>query len=108
MRGRAFLQGIPRQSLVAVAVLVLATGLAILMSGTEAVLAPLWLLGMGAGFVLQRSRFCFASAFRDLFLFGESRIMKGVLSGMGVATLGFAINMYNKVPFPAFGALPDQ
>ncbi len=107
-RGRAVRQSIPRQSVIAVAALVIAIGLAVVMSRTEAILVPLWFLGMGAGFALQRSRFCFASAFRDLFLFGESRVMKGVLVGIGVTTLGFAIIMYNKVPFPAFGALPDE
>ena len=102
------LKSVPRQSLIAIVVLLAAVALAILMSRTEAVLAPLWLLGMGAGFTLQRSRFCFASAFRDLFLFGSSRIMKGILVGLGVATTGFAIIMYNEVPFPAFGALPQE
>lgn len=102
------LKSIPLQSVVAFAVLVAAVAMAVVLSRNEAVLASLWLLGMGAGFTLQRSRFCFASAFRDIFLFGSSRIMKGVLVGMGVATIGFAIIMYNEVPFPSFGALPRE
>ena len=101
-------RGVPIQSVAAVIVLVAAAAMAILMSRTEAGLAPLWLLGMAAGFTLQRSRFCFASAFRDIFLFGSGRIMKGVLAGLGVATIGFAIIMYNEVPFPGFGALPRE
>ena len=104
----ALLLSVPRQSIAAVVVLVAAAVLAIIMSRTEAILAALWLLGMVSGFTLQRSRFCFASAFRDIFLFGNSRIMKGILVGLGVATTGFTIIMYNEVPFPQFGALPQE
>ena len=106
--GYGVLKNVPRQSVAAAIVLVTAVALAIFMARTEAVLAPLWLLGMGAGSTLQRSRFCFASAFRDIFLFGNSHIMRGVLVGLGVATIGFAIIMNNDVPFPAFGALPRE
>jgi uncharacterized membrane protein YedE/YeeE len=105
---RALLRSMPRQSMVAIAVLFGALGLAAVMSRTEAILAPLWLLAMAAGFTLQRSRFCFASAFRDLFLFGSSRIMQGILVGLAIATIGFAIHMYSKVPFPGFGVLPSE
>lgn len=100
--------GFSRQSAVAVAVVVAGVTMAVVLARTEAVLAPLWLLGMAAGFTLQRSRFCFASAFRDLFLFGSSRTMKGILVGLGVATAGFAIVMSNAIPFPGFGALPPE
>lgn len=57
-----------------------------------------WIFGLGFGFVMQRSRFCFAAAFRDLFLLRDGRMMKGVLVGLAVATVGFAIIMYNLVP----------
>ena len=99
---------VPLQSMVAVLVLLGAFALAIVMSRTEALLAPLWLLAVAAGFTLQRSRFCFASAFRDLFLFGSGRMMKGIIVGLAIATIGFAINMYSKVPFPDFGVLPGE
>lgn len=104
----SILGGVSRQSVIAVFVLIGALALATVMAQAEAALAPLWFLGIGAGFTLQRSRFCFTAAFRDLFLFGEGRVMKGVLTGMAVATLGFAIIMYNNVPFPSFGALPSE
>ena len=42
-----------------------------------------WVFGLAFGFVLQRGRFCFASAFRDIFLLGHARNMKGVLMGLG-------------------------
>jgi uncharacterized membrane protein YedE/YeeE len=85
-----------------------ALALAVIMSKTDPLLAPLWLLAMAGGFTLQRSRFCFASAFRDLYLFGSARIMKGIIIGLAIATIGFAILMYSKVPFPSFGVLPPQ
>ena len=51
--------------------------------------AALWLLSNLAGFVLQRSRFCFASGFRDLFLFGSGANMKGIILGLVVSSIGF-------------------
>ena len=86
---------VPRQTVAGIVVLVTAFAFAQILTRTESVLGALWLLGLVAGFTLQRSRFCFASAFRDLFLFGQSRIMRGILAGLAVATVGFAIVMYN-------------
>ncbi len=80
----ALLGRVPTQSVAAITVLLGGLALAIVMPQREAALASLWLLGMAAGFTLQRSRFCFASAFRDIFLFGNSRIMKGVLVGLAL------------------------
>ena len=102
------LRGVPRQCVAAMAVLVAAVALAVPMARQEGILAALWALGLAAGFTLQRSRFCFASAFRDLFLFGSARIMKAILLGLGVATTGFAAIMHAAVPFPGFGALPPE
>lgn len=65
-----------------------------------------WAFGLAFGFALQRSRFCFASAFRDIFLLGHGRNMKGVLIGLAVATLGFAAFMAKQVPNPALGMVP--
>lgn len=64
----------------------------------SASLAVFWLFGLGFGFLVQRSRFCFTSAFRDLFLLQDGRLMKGVLLGLGVATLGFTLIMYQAAP----------
>ena len=47
-----------------------------------------WVFGLAFGFVLQRARFCFASAFRDIFLLGHARTMKGVLLGLAVGSVG--------------------
>jgi uncharacterized protein len=99
---------VSRQTIAAIPILLGAVWLAVEMAPTDPLLPPLWLLGMAAGFTLQRSRFCFASAFRDLFLFGSARMLKAILLGIAVATAGFAIIMDNEVPFPAFGALPQE
>lgn len=69
-------------------------------------MALFWAFGLAFGFVLQRSRFCFASAFRDVFLLGHGRNMKGVLVGLAVATLGFASLMSKQIPNPSLGILP--
>lgn len=71
-------------------------------------MALFWAFGLAFGFVLQRSRFCFASAFRDIFLLKHGRTMKGVLVGLGVATIGFAVLMSRQVPNTALGILPPD
>ncbi len=70
--------------------------------------ALFWAFGLAFGFVLQRSRFCFASAFRDLFLFSSGRMMKAVLGGMAVATVGFALLMSKMVPNPFSGVIAPE
>jgi uncharacterized protein len=76
------------------------------MAASDRLLAVFWLFGLAFGFVLQRSRFCFASAFRDLFLLGDARMMKGVLAGLAVATAGFTVLMARLLPEVGFGNLP--
>ncbi len=65
-------------------------------------------LGLAFGFALQRSRFCFNAAFRDLFQFRSGRTMKGVLVGMAVATAGFAVHMRNLLPNPSLGPVAPE
>lgn len=74
----------------------------------ETEMAVFWLFGLAFGFVLQRSRFCFTSAFRDIFLLRHGRVMKGLLAGLAVATVGFALIMSNLVPNPRLGFLPPE
>src|SRR5262245_55036300 len=76
------------------------------MASSDRLLAVFWLFGLAFGFVLQRSRFCFASAFRDLFLLGDARVMKGIIAGLAVATTGFAVLMARLLPEVGFGGLP--
>lgn len=75
-------------------------------ASSDRLLAVFWLFGLAFGFVLQRSRFCFASAFRDLFLLGDARVMKGIIAGLAVATAGFTVLMARLVPEVSFGGPP--
>ncbi|MBM4184398.1 MAG: YeeE/YedE family protein [Gemmatimonadetes bacterium] len=74
--------------------------------GTNPQLSMFWAFGLAFGFVLQRGRFCFASAFRDLFLLGHGRNMKGVLLGLAVASVGFGLTMSRQVPMTSLGFDP--
>ncbi len=65
-------------------------------------------LGVGTGVALQRSRFCFNSAFRDLLQFRSGRTMKGVIVGMIVATAGFGLHMYTLMPNPFLGPIAPE
>ncbi len=90
--------------------LAVGAALAILLiaAGFSGEMALFWVFGLAFGFTLQRSRFCFASAFRDIFLLRHGRTMKGVLVGLGVATLGFATLMSKQMPNTALGILPPD
>lgn len=83
-------------------------GAAYLIGREDAETGAIWLLALAFGFTLQRARFCFAAAFRDLFLFGSAQNMKGVLVGMAVSTVGFAAIMYWLVSKPGSGSLPHE
>jgi len=87
-----------------VVALLIVIGLAV--AGVDPRLAVFWVFGVTFGFILQRSRFCFASAFRDLFLLRDGRMMKAILGGLAVATIGFALVQYNLTPNLAGGRLP--
>ena len=67
-----------------------------------------WVFGLAFGFVLQRARFCFASAFRDIFLLGHARNMKGLLLGLAVGSVGFALVMSRQVPMTSLGIYPPS
>ena len=86
------------QTSVAFLVATAAVVIAVWAGQDDSELAVFWLLGMAFGFVLQRSRFCFASAFRDLFLLQDGRVMKGILAGLAVATVGFTLVMSDLLP----------
>ena len=63
------------------------------LKGPGAAHAPLLLsmaVGLGIGFLAQRSRFCTMGALRDLFLFRQMHLMWGVLALLAVA---FVVNL---------------
>src|SRR5512140_1512015 len=69
-------------------------------------LAVAWALGLALGATLQRGRFCFAGAFRDLFLMRNGTMMRAILFGLALVTPLFALIESKAVPDPSFGALP--
>jgi uncharacterized membrane protein YedE/YeeE len=95
-----------RHAIRAVAAWMLAAVVLVLAFRVDTQFARFWAFGLAFGFVLQRGRFCFASAFRDLFLLGHGRNMKGVLVGLAIASVGFAIVMARQVPITDLGFLP--
>jgi len=54
------------------------------------ILGGLLLCGAGFGFVLYRSRLCFARCFREPFMTGESDVPKAVILSLLISILGFA------------------
>lgn len=85
-----------------------AVAIRLIAAALDSEMAVFWTFGLAFGFVLQRSRFCFASAFRDIFLLRHGRAMRGVLAGLAVATAGFAVVMARQVPNPSLGIIPPD
>lgn len=71
-------------------------------------LGVFWVFGLAFGIILQRSRLCFASAFRDLFLLRDGGNLRAIATGLAVSTLGFALVQVHSVPTPAPDTLPSQ
>jgi uncharacterized membrane protein YedE/YeeE len=65
-----------------------------------------WLIGVAFGVILQRSRLCFAGAFRDLILLGDGRLFRAILIGLAVAAVGFVLLEARLAPNPGFGIAP--
>ncbi len=53
-----------------------------------------WLMGLGFGFVLQRSRFCFTASFRDPYLTGSTALTRALLLAFALTSIGFTIIKY--------------
>jgi uncharacterized membrane protein YedE/YeeE len=71
------------------------------------VATALLLVGLAAGFILHRSDFCMAGAFRDLFLFRSTFMLRPLLLLVIVAAVLFEIERQIglvRSPFPFFGA----
>ncbi len=97
-----------RQTATGVALTMGAGLVMLLLSQREAAFGVFGGIGLLLGFVMQRSRFCFTAAFRDLFMFNSGRNMKGVIVGMAVATVGFGLIMANLLPNPTLSAIAPE
>lgn len=59
------------------------------------------LAGLAAGIVFQRSQFCFASAFRDIFRHRDRRVLAGLITTLAVGSAGYAIVFGAWIPDPS-------
>ncbi|NLX62938.1 MAG: YeeE/YedE family protein [Tissierellia bacterium] len=53
-----------------------------------------WITGLAFGFVLQRSKFCFAAALRDPYLIGSTSLSKALLTSLALTSIGFTAIIY--------------
>lgn len=51
--------------------------------------AFIWMIGLGFGYTLQRSRFCFTASMRDPVLTGSTELTKAVIIALFLASLGY-------------------
>ena len=54
-----------------------------------------WFFGLAFGFILQKTRFCFAAGFRDPVLVGSTSLLKAIIIAILVSNLGFAVIQNN-------------
>lgn len=100
--------GLHPQTVAGLLVLATVVGLVLTGSHVDPEFGIFGALGVGFGIGLQRSRFCFNSAFRDLLQFRSGRTMKGVIIGLAVATAGFGLHMYTLLPNPFLGRVAPE
>ncbi|NTW72520.1 MAG: YeeE/YedE family protein [Eubacteriaceae bacterium] len=77
-----------------IVILILCTALGIILTKISMVLAFYWISGIGFGFILQKSRFCFTASFRDPYLTGSTALTKAVLVALAITTIGFTAIKY--------------
>ena len=75
-------------------VIVLMVVFGIRLYNAENGLVMYWIFGIAFGYVLQRSRFCFAAAFRDPFLTGGTSLTRAILVAFAVGTVGFLVVLF--------------
>ncbi len=63
------------------------------------------LFGFGFGYILQRSRFCFAAGFRDIFIIRNTSLTRAILLALLLTTLGFALIHFFSEHSPKEGGL---
>ncbi|MGE3858214.1 MAG: YeeE/YedE thiosulfate transporter family protein, partial [Dehalococcoidia bacterium] len=96
----------PESAHFAVLLLPIAIYLVALGAGTS--LATFFAVGSAVGFTLQRARLCFVSAFRDMFMLHQGRTFRGLMVGLAVGTIGFAMVMGTIVADPSAGRMPED
>ena len=97
-----------RQLLIGIFLVILGLMFSFYVSSINTSDAAIWLVACALGFTLQKSRFCFASSFRDLFLFGSGQNMKGILIALAVSSIGFIGILSWILPNPLPGEFPSS
>lgn len=97
---------LPESAHLAVLIVPIAIYLVALGAGTS--LATFFAVGTAVGFTLQRARLCFVSAFRDMFMLHQGRTFRGLMVGLAVGTIGFAMVMGSIVGDPTAGRMPED
>ncbi len=59
------------------------------------------LAGAAFGFAIQRSRFCFTAAFRDLYLLRDRRMALGTLAALASGSVGYLVVLGAQLPDPS-------
>ena len=75
-------------------ILIFAIGFGVFLNSLSDVLPFYWITGLAFGFILQRSKFCFAAALRDPFLVGSTVLSKALLISIALTTIGFTAIKY--------------
>ena len=65
-------------------------------------------IGLMIGIVLRYTRFCFAGAFRDMFITGNTKVIRAVILGLIVSTIGFGLIQARHIPahIGDYGSIP--
>ena len=59
------------------------------------------ILGLAAGITFQRSQFCFAAAFRDLYLHRDRRVLLALMTALVVGSAGYMVVFGAWIPEPS-------
>ena len=66
----------------------------IYLSTISSKLGLFWILGIGLGFILQKSRFCFTASMRDPYLTGSTSVTRAVLIAFAITSIAFTAIKY--------------
>ena len=80
----------------------------IYLNSISSVTGIIWIFSVIAGITLQRSRLCFASSFRDLFLFGSTKTLKSIILGLMTTSFLFIFVMRSIIQNPTIGSIPSD
>lgn len=74
-----------------IATVMLSLYIAIYLYQRDSLLSVVWIFSLAFGFVLQKTRFCFAASFRDPFLVGSTKLFRAVLIALIISSIFFPI-----------------